>query len=72
MKQKTQDQLQKQIDNFNQKYKVSDKVKIEKDNGNIEIVTVKHEATIMGGHTAVGWFEQISGAYLLERVKGAA
>ena len=70
MKQKSQTELEKEISDFNAKYKVGSKVKLEKDFGNIVEVTISHEATILGGHTAVGWFDEISGAYQLDRVRG--
>jgi hypothetical protein len=57
--------LQAQVDSFNQKYTIGDKVKIKRPDEIIE-ATVKHRATILGGHSAVGWFEEFSGCYQLE------
>lgn len=68
-KQKTQEQLELEVKNFNLKFKVGDKVKLQKDDGEIQEVTVKHEATILSGHSSVGWFEEISGCYQLDRVR---
>ncbi len=69
MKPKTQKQLELEVENFNLKYKVGDKLKLERDSGEIQDVTVKFPATVMGGHSAVGWFEEISGCYMLDRVR---
>lgn len=59
---------EKMIADFNSKYSAGDKVKLLKDDDSVEVVTVSSKATLLGGHTAVGWFEEISGCYLLERV----
>lgn len=59
--------LQAQVDSFNQKYAVGDKVKIRKPGGHME-VTVKYPASIMGDHSAVGWFKEISACYDLDCV----
>jgi hypothetical protein len=68
-KQKSQHQLQSEVDAFNQKHKVGDKVMLRIDSDGVKEVTIKHPATIAGGHSAVGWFEEISGYYLLDRVQ---
>lgn len=68
MKQKPLEELQKQVDLFNGTYGIGCKVDIKLDSGEIQSVTVEHEATILGGHSAVGWFEEISGCYSLDRV----
>lgn len=72
MIQKSKHELEKEINDFNAKYKIGQKVELKKDSGEIVEVTIKHEATILGGHTAVGWFDEISGAFLLSRVIGPA
>ena len=61
-------QLLKEVDDFNAKHKVGDKVKLTMDNNEVKEVTIKYKATILGGHSAVGWFEEISGCYSLDRV----
>jgi hypothetical protein len=61
-------QLKEQVDVFNKKYNRGDVVSLRLDNGTLQKVTVTHPATIIGGHSAVGWFEEINGCYLLERV----
>jgi hypothetical protein len=60
--------LEMQITAFNEKYKPGDQLNIKMDSGEIKQVTVKCPATILGGHTAVGWFNEISGCYDLSRV----
>ena len=35
----------------------------------VKEVTVDSEATVLGGHSAVGWFKEISGCYQLDRVR---
>ncbi len=60
--------LSGEIHRFNNQYSVGSKVKIKTDSGEIKEVTVESPATILGGHSAVGWFEEISGCYSLDRV----
>lgn len=61
--------LQKEVDTFNAKCPVGSKVIVTKDLGEEVHTTVTHEATILGGHTAVGWFDGIVGCYLLSRAR---
>lgn len=67
-KQKSQRQLQSEVDKFNEVHKIGDKVKLKLDLGEEREVIIRHQATILGGHTAVGWFEGISGCYALSSV----
>lgn len=60
---------QKKVDRFNAKYKVGDKVIVKKDDRSLHECTIRHEATLLSGHTAMGWFNEISGCYLLDRVQ---
>ena len=63
--------LQKEVDNFNSKHKVGDKVKLKMDSGEVKEVTIRNEATILSGHSAVGWFGGVgivSGCYSLDKV----
>lgn len=71
-KRKTQAELQKQIDTFNATHAVGSIVTVKLDDGQTLDVEVEYPATILGGHTAVGWFKhpEISGAYALDRVVG--
>ncbi len=68
MKQKSKAQLESQVHAFNKTYYVGDRLKVKMDDDSIKVVTVRSPATILGGHSAVGWFEEISGCYLLDRV----
>lgn len=69
-KKKSPKQLQKAIDDFNAKYKVGDDVKVKLDTKETIVAKVEYPATILGGHTAVGWFQHpdISGCYSLSAV----
>lgn len=69
MKQKTQAQLESQVHSFNKSVLIGGRVKIEMPDGEIKIVTVKAPASILGGHSAVGWFNEISGCYSLDKVR---
>lgn len=71
IKQKSQKQLQEAVDAFNAKFSVGEKVLVKNDSGELDDDTIRHEATIMGGHTAMAWLEK-KGSYLLERVKKSA
>jgi hypothetical protein len=60
--------LQEQVDRFNSRYPVGQKVAVKKDDGSgIETVT-RGPAFILGGHSAVISMEGISGCSLLDRV----
>ncbi len=37
------------------------------DSGEAREAETKYTAEVLSGHTAVGWFKDISGCYLLER-----
>lgn len=66
------EQLQSQIETFNNSYKVGDKIEVWLILGKKSFVDeIKHEATIMGGHTAVCWLKE-KGSYDLTFVKGRA
>ena len=62
-------QLQGAIDQFNKSCPVGTPVSLMKDDGTTVETKVRHEATILGGHSAVGWFEGITGCWLLERAR---
>lgn len=68
MKQPSQEQLEKQVNTFNEIYSIGDKVRLHVDDNSVKTVTVSNKATILGGHSAVGWFEEISGCYSLDNV----
>jgi hypothetical protein len=63
MKAPSKSQLERQVLNFNQKYTIGDTVVIEG-----RTLTVKAPASILGGHSAVGWFKETSGCYSIDRV----
>jgi ribosomal protein L21E len=64
---KSREQLQKEVNAFNEKFKPGDEVALKLDSGKTAIVRVLFEANIMGG-SAVTWFEGLSGYYLTSRV----
>lgn len=60
---------EKLVRKWNEKHPVGTPVIVTKDDGTeIKTMTV-HEATLLGGHTAVAWLKDISGCYSLERVR---
>ena len=54
---------------FNKKFKVGEKVSVKMDDGEIKKVTIQHPATMLYGEIAVGWFDEITGCYRLDRVQ---
>lgn len=66
-RQKSAATLQKEVDAFNANFEVGETVNVKNDDGTIVHDVIRHEATIMGGHTAMAWL-QSKGSYLLERV----
>lgn len=66
--QKTLAELEEQVRVFNGTYGIGCKVDIKLDSGEIKAVTVFNKASILSTHSAVGWFEEISGCYSLDRV----
>ena len=67
----TQQQLENQVAQFNAAFKVGDKVEVLKSsNGNETFLDeIKHEASIIGGHTAMTWLVG-KGSYDLTFVRG--
>jgi hypothetical protein len=62
-------QLQAQCDVFNANIKVGDDVIVKRDfSGDVKTVTVT-EAQILSGHSAVVWLKDVSGCYLIDRVR---
>lgn len=68
MQNKTIAELEEQVKLFNATYGIGCKVDIKLDSGEIKAVTVSNKASILSTHSAVGWFEEISGCYSLDRV----
>lgn len=54
------------VEDFNILYPVGSKVLLMRDFGNYEERVVRGEAYILGGHTAVAFFEGISGCFSIE------
>ena len=53
---------------INEAYKVGDKIKVRQDDGKVVEWTMKHPATMLGGHTAVIWAEEHTGCYAADRI----
>ena len=64
-KRKSVRELQRIVDKFNERFPVGTKLVLRKDSGEVE-TEVRAPAEVMGGHSAVGWFEGVSGAYSIE------
>lgn len=61
--------LKRACDDFNKKYPVGTAVMLKEDGRDMPTKTiVRHHAYILGGHSAVAFFEGISGSYLIDRV----
>ena len=57
--------LHNTVQKFNRQFPVGTAVMLRK--GTVEIATVvRAEAEVLGGHSAVGWFEGVSGCYSIE------
>ena len=64
--------LQKACDDFNEKYPVGTEVLLKRDFGPVIKIRVQHEAYVLSGHSAVAFFEGISGCYAISSVQGLA
>lgn len=60
---------EKLVREWNEKYPVGTPVIVTKDDKTEVRTVTTHEATMLGGHTAVVWLNGISGCYALERVR---
>lgn len=60
--------MKSKIKVFNEKHPVGSAVIVVKDFGENVNTKVRCPAEILGGHTAVVWLDNISGAYSLDRV----
>lgn len=67
MKMPNQKKLQAECDYWNQRVKVGDMVAVHLDNGAIFTTKTRSKASVLQGHSAVIWLENISGCYLLSR-----
>lgn len=76
--QRSRSELERICKNWNAKHAVGKWVRVRRDDGSQLITKTRSEAWVLSGHTAVIMVEQITGAYLLDRVtpidtvKGAA
>jgi len=68
-KQKSIEELTKQVDEWNAKVNVGDTVNVTLDNKNVITATVTSKAFVMGGHSAMVMIFGMSGAYSLDRVR---
>lgn len=66
---KTPKRLSKELEDFNLKYEVGDKIILEKDDKSLVIDEIIYKATIMGGHTVMAWLVK-HGSYYASRVRG--
>jgi len=57
---------EKEVKEWNDAYKVGQKISVKKDNGEI-VTTVTYAPASIIGSTAVGWFKGIGGCYDLDR-----
>jgi hypothetical protein len=63
--QRAEIRLQRIVDDFNARFPVGTRVFLRKDSGPV-VTTVSHAAVVLGGHSAVAWFEGVSGCYDVE------
>lgn len=68
MKQPSVASQQRLIERINRAYQVGDKIQVRQDDGKVVERTMRHESTLLGGHTAVIWVEEHSGCYAADRV----
>jgi len=69
-KQKPLHELMLQVEEFNRKHNFGDVVQVQQTKSDPwQDVTIKHPATILGNHTAVGWFKELSGCHNLDFVR---
>jgi hypothetical protein len=62
------DVQQELVNKINAAYGVGDAIKVQLDSGEIVTWTVKHPATMLGGHTAVIWIKEHASCYNASRV----
>lgn len=70
-KNKLIERFEAEVEKFNAAYPVGTKVIVTKDDGSTIESVLTREAEMLGGHTPVACVKDISGAYLLERIKAA-
>lgn len=57
-----------QVERFNRLHPVGSEVTFTNDLGRVMTACVRHQASILSGHTPVMWLEGIPGCFLLSRV----
>lgn len=63
---------QRMVADFNRHFPVGTRVRLRTDSGEVETV-VRGEATLLNGHSAVAWFDNVRGAYSIDgRVRAGA
>ncbi|TXH09642.1 MAG: hypothetical protein E6R03_16490 [Hyphomicrobiaceae bacterium] len=60
---------QHRCDVWNFKHPAGTRVALRKDDGTTQETVTESEAMLLGGHTAVIWLKNVSGAYALDRVR---
>jgi hypothetical protein len=64
-RQPSKQQLEAICQRFNKHFPVGTRVRLRKDSEDVH-TTVRGEAYVLGGHSAVAFFEGVSGAYSIE------
>ena len=67
-RQRSRSELERICKKWNDEYPVGKYVRVRRDDGSQLITKTRSEAWVLSGHTAVIMVEQITGAYLLDRV----
>lgn len=58
--------LEKQMNDFNKKFKVGEEVNVLTDSKGTQKDVIVHEATIMGDHTCMAWLKEYGSLKLTE------
>lgn len=69
MKQRSLENEQRAVENFNKVNAVGCKVKVRRDDGSVLETVTRSEAQLMDSNVAVIWIEGIAGCYSLHRVR---
>lgn len=63
---------EQQVEAWNVEHPVGSKVVVTRDSGVMFETTVKHPATVLGGHSPVAWVHGIAGCYDIGRITSYA
>lgn len=55
------------VERFNCEMPVGSLVSVRRDNGDVVATRVRARAEVLGGHSAVAWFDGIAGCYAIDR-----